>query len=78
MRNGFELSGLPLKGILLNWKNPFIVYSNLFDYVHKGNFTQIKGSLINVVVKLYNNLHNKVERPSLLRNKITLYATAIR
>jgi hypothetical protein len=49
-----EFSPLPVKGIALNIKNPFIVFTILFDYfIIKGNLCLIRGSISHLVGKLY-------------------------
>jgi hypothetical protein len=52
-----ELSPLPLKGIALNLKNPFIVFTIIFDYfMIKGNLCLVKGSLRNLIGNLYQGI----------------------
>jgi len=53
----FELSPLPLKGLALNIKNPFIVFTIFFDYfIIKGNLYLVRGSLRNLIGKLYQGI----------------------
>jgi len=56
--NGFlEVSPIPLKGIANNIDNPFIVFTILFDYyIIKGNMYLSRFNIINLVIRLYNNL----------------------
>jgi len=52
-----ELSPLPLKGLALNIKNPFIVFTIFFDYfIIKGNLCLVRGSLRNLIGKLYQGI----------------------
>jgi len=50
-----ELSGLPLKGILLNYKSSKVVYSILLDYILKGNIWTFSGKLLELISLLYKN-----------------------
>jgi hypothetical protein len=59
-RNGqyVELTGLPLKGIITNVKEPRIVYSILYDFFYnKGNMYLYKGDLNNLVRNIYGPLY---------------------
>jgi hypothetical protein len=52
-----ELSPIPLKGLALNIKNPFIVYTIFFDYfIIKGNQYLVRGGLRDLICKLYKNI----------------------
>jgi hypothetical protein len=49
-----ELSGLPLKGIITNFKNPFIVFLILYDYFKiKRNLYLCSFSLVDLLNRLY-------------------------
>jgi len=49
-----ELTGLPLKGIITNFKNPFIVFLILYDYFKiKGNLYLSSFSLVELLNRLY-------------------------
>jgi hypothetical protein len=49
-----ELTGLPLKGIISNFKNPFIVFLILYDYFKiKGNLYLSSFSLVDLLNRLY-------------------------
>jgi hypothetical protein len=71
--SGFkEISPIPLKGIAANIENPFIVFSILFDYfVSKKNLYLYKGSIVNLVIRLYNNLIFKTYKKGKLVKTIT-------
>jgi hypothetical protein len=52
-----ELSPIPIKGIALNIKNPYIVYTILFDYfIIKGNQYLVRGGIRNLICRLYSNI----------------------
>lgn len=49
-----EITGLPLKGIINNFKNPFVVFLILYDYFKiKGNPYLLKFSLVDLLNRLY-------------------------
>jgi hypothetical protein len=49
-----ELTGIPLKGIINNFKNPYTVFLILYDYFKiKGNLFIFKFSLVDLVRRLY-------------------------
>lgn len=49
-----EITGIPLKGIINNFKNPFTVFLILYDYFKiKGNLYLIKFSLVDLLRRLY-------------------------
>ncbi|AGC24233.1 RNA-dependent RNA polymerase [Sclerotinia sclerotiorum mitovirus 4] len=54
IKGGIEVSGIPLKGILNQWKNPGVVYTTLCSYFDKNPIQPIP--LINLMCELYNKL----------------------
>jgi len=75
-----ELTGLPLRGILNNVKNPFIVYNNLFDYVWKGNYVQWRGTLEGLVCNMYRGTKFLSKKFNLrrLKSDIKIHAFSLR
>jgi len=71
--NGFrEVSPIPLKGIANNINNPFIVFTILFDYyIIKRNLYLSRFNIINLVVRLYNNLTFKTYTKGKITSEIT-------
>jgi hypothetical protein len=67
-----ELTGIPLKGIISNFKNPQIVFSILYDYFKiKNNPVLYQTSLVNFVV---NQLYKSISVP-IYNNKTRKYKT---
>jgi hypothetical protein len=55
--DNLELTGLPVKGIFSNFKNPYIVFTILYDYFKiKENIYLSDLSLVSLVTKLYYKL----------------------
>jgi hypothetical protein len=48
-----ELTGLPMKGLIRNYKEPKIIYSIILDFVLTKQNTLIVGNLANVVLKIF-------------------------
>nr|UTQ48821.1 RNA-dependent RNA polymerase [Monilinia fructicola mitovirus 4] len=55
MKGGVEVSGIPLKGILNQWKNPGVVYTTLGSYFDKVSVQP--SPLLDLICKLYSNLY---------------------
>lgn len=55
IRRGIEVSGVPLKGILLNLKYPQVVLQQLFEYTKRVR-TTFNGSSLKMISILYDNL----------------------
>jgi len=54
-RNGVEVSGLPLRGILCNIGNPLLVLKQVMDYTYR-NTNNFRGTALVLVSKLYQNI----------------------
>nr|WLK77421.1 RNA-dependent RNA polymerase [Suillus luteus mitovirus 4] len=54
IRNGQEITGIPLKGLLNNWTKPQVVYLEIFSYIMKVSTSRL--SVIDICCKLYSNL----------------------
>jgi hypothetical protein len=53
-----EITGIPLKGIISNLKNPQIVYTILYDYFKiKKNLYLGKDSLVKMISHLYKSIY---------------------
>jgi hypothetical protein len=49
-----ELTGLPFKGIIRNFKEPKIVFNILFDYFNiKGNLYTLNGTISQAVFNIF-------------------------
>lgn len=76
-----EITGLPLKGILSNVKNPFIVFTIIYDYYKiKGNLYLSNYSLVDLVRRFYFKLMFGKECLSLSRqtyNKVKNFSIAL-
>jgi len=48
-----ELTGLPMKGLIRNYKEPKIIFTIIFDFVATKGNTLICGNLSNVVLKIF-------------------------
>jgi len=55
IRNRIEVSPLPLKGILSNYKNPMIVLQQLMIYMNRNN-TLFNGNSLELISILYNGI----------------------
>lgn len=53
IHKGREVTGLPLRGIFQNIKNPIIVYTILLDHSMKGNIYLFNGTLSTLIMHLY-------------------------
>jgi hypothetical protein len=66
-----ELTGLPLKGIISNFKNPFIVFLILYDYFKiKGNIYLSNFSLVDLLNRLYFKFPFPIYSKKLKRNSL--------
>lgn len=54
IKNGREITGIPLKGLFNNWNNPMIVFLELFNYLLKRPIS--KFSSLDLVAMLYSDL----------------------
>nr|QHD64818.1 RdRp [Erysiphe necator associated mitovirus 7] len=76
-----EITGLPLKGILSNWKNPFIVFTIIYDYYKiKGNLFMSNYSLVMMVKRFYHKLLIGKQNHSLSKstyNKLKNFSLAL-
>jgi hypothetical protein len=55
-----EITGLPLRGIITNIKNPMIPYMVLLDFINKGNYFAYHGRLFDLIKVLYTDIsHSK-------------------
>lgn len=63
-RRGIEVTGLPVKGLVEQLRNPFIVYTILYDFFKvKGNVYLFGGSILSLVVRLYKGVLYNGIRP---------------
>jgi len=58
IKNGKEISGVPLKGLFQNWNNPFIVYGEILNYLSRNPY--YNGTVLDLVAKLYDKLPYKL------------------
>lgn len=69
-----EMTGLPIKGIILNFSNLKIVYSILLDYIIKGNLYLYSGNLLKLLAISYQGLNIK----SIFKSNKLSYSLIIR
>nr|UPW42080.1 MAG: putative RNA dependent RNA polymerase [Inner Mongolia sediment mitovirus 5] len=56
-QDGKEITGLPMRGLVKNLANPFIVYTILYDFFKiKGNVYTYSGNLVSLVKLFYRGL----------------------
>jgi len=60
IKNGKEITGIPLRGILNNWNNPKVVYLEIFEYFNK--YALCRFTALEFACLLYNNLPYKKNR----------------
>lgn len=69
---GQEITHFPIKGIVDNINNPFIVLSIIYDHFKiKNNLYTYQGTLVNLIVSLYDGLQIKFINKKRNRRKIT-------
>jgi len=84
IHKGQEITGLPLTGLIANFRNPVILYTVLQDFISKGNCYLFSGGLLDLLIVLYKDIKwyrgNKLLHISsnYLRNKVNLYILALR
>lgn len=85
IRGGIEVTGLPLRGIFDNLKNPLILYLILLDFITiKGNVFLGTLPLTDIVGKVYNRLvvrigdNKKSWNPRFLSTNLLYFSTTVR
>lgn len=74
-----ELSGIPLKGIIHNYKNIKVVYQNLFTYNMRMPFLG-QLTLVQLISRVYNGLkiNNRFLTSNLIHNSLYFFVAALR
>lgn len=51
IHKGIEITGFPLRGFLNNLNNPFMIYSNIFNMIEKGQYPRKAGYTIITLIR---------------------------
>jgi len=71
IKNGKEITGVPLKGLFQNWNNPFIVYGELLNYLSKLPIH--RGTVLDLVAKLYDKLPYRFSKKMRIHSSKKIY-----
>jgi hypothetical protein len=79
IRNGIEVSGLPLRGIFTNIRDLRVIYTIILEYSLRTPL-KYKGTLIDLFVELFNGfkIGRRYYTPFLIRKKLDIFYTSLR